>query len=97
MAKNAESENAKRLNRKLTDEVRVHLNNHKEIDTTNVDVSAKGTTVNLSGHVDNPHAKRLAGNITEQEIKRVEHVVTDDLAFDRDNNEPPKKDNAESA
>lgn len=78
----------------MTTEVKQHLTSHKEIDTSKVTVSVDQKTVYLSGRVDNAHAKKLANNITAQEIKQCGRVVDDELAYDRDNNEAPKTDDA---
>ncbi len=72
---------------RLEAEVKTHLQRHREIDTSDVTVSAgsKGH-VKLDGQVDTSHAKNLAESIATQEVEKVKSV-DNRLRFRRDPSE----------
>lgn len=67
--------------------VESHLSNHKEIDTSKVEVHVDGGVVILKGEIDNDRAKQLVASIVTDEVQIKE--VSNDLAARRDISEAP--------
>jgi len=85
----AKSTETKRQDQKTTAKIKEHLGNHEEIDTSGVKVDVSAGDVDLTGEVDNQHAKSLTCSITEQEIPETKQVKSDKLNYRRDNSEAP--------
>lgn len=79
----------KREDDRITKEIKEHLGNHHEIDTSAIEVDVTAGDVDLTGEVDNPHAKSLSRSIAEQEVSATKSVKTDNLKFRRDSSEAP--------
>lgn len=76
-------------NEQKASEVRTHLSNHEEIDTSAVTVKASANSVTLKGKIDNNRARDLAGNIA-CEVNEVDDVVNE-LEAERDISEELNK------
>jgi osmotically-inducible protein OsmY len=70
-------------------DVRTHLSNHEEIDTSDVTVDVCDKSVTLKGKIDNNRAKNLAGTIVS-EVNQVGDVINE-LHAERDISEEVKK------
>ena len=88
-ASNKQKSERQNADNKLSTEIKTHLINHEEIDTSGVQVDVSDGEVVLQGEVDNAHAKSLTCNITTQEVTGTKHVKSDKLNYKRDNNEAP--------
>jgi osmotically-inducible protein OsmY len=75
--------------KRITQEIKQHLGNHEEIDTTGVEVDVTAGEVDLKGEVDNQHAKSLSCTIAEQEVPGTKNVKADKLKFRRDSSQAP--------
>lgn len=67
--------------------VESHLNNHREIDTSMVEINVKDGNLTLSGEIDNERAKQLVGNICADEMQIKD--VQNDISARRDISQAP--------
>ncbi|HEY9716546.1 MAG TPA: BON domain-containing protein [Trichormus sp.] len=80
---------SKKQDQLITQEVKTHLGNHEEIDTSGVEVDVTAGDVDLTGEVDNRHAQSLSRSIAEQEVPGTKTVKADKLKFRRDSSQAP--------
>jgi len=78
-----EKRNTKVEDNRKADEVKTHIDNHREIDTSDIAVQVDNGHVSLTGDIDNGSAKKLVTEIVNSELSGVKSV-TNDITFRRD-------------
>jgi osmotically-inducible protein OsmY len=77
-----------RTDKRTAEDVKVHLDNHKEVDSSDVSVRVSEGSVVLGGEIDNGGAKNLVHNIVSGEVPNIKEL-RNEITARRDVSEAP--------